>query len=76
MINSILTFILEHAGLILNFVGTLLIALSFGKNLGGAYQVNEKGKKIYLASYISPIMFKIGIVVVMTGFLVQIITKC
>ena len=74
MIYSILTFVLIHAGLILNFVGTLLIALSFGKNLGGAYQVDEKGKKIYLASYVSPAMFRIGIVLVMLGFLIQIIT--
>ena len=73
MINSIALFFCEKSGLILNLIGTLLIAFSLSKNLGGAYQKDEKGRKIYLASFVSPTMFKIGIGLVMLGFLLQII---
>ena len=62
------------SGLLLNLVGSILIALSFGKNLGEAYQKDAKGRKIYLASFMSPMMFKWGIGLLVLGFLVQILT--
>ena len=66
--------IIGKIGLLLNLIGSLLIALSFGKNLGEAYQKDDKGRKIYLASFVSPRMFKWGIGLLITGFLVQILT--
>ena len=66
--------IIGKLGLLFNLIGSLLIALSFGKNLGEAYQEDDKGRKIYLASFVSPRMFKWGIGLLITGFLVQILT--
>ena len=74
MICLTLISLLEHVGLILNFIGTLLIAFSVGKNSENAYQVDKNGRKKYLAIYISPIRFRIGIILVLLGFLLQIIT--
>ena len=61
-------------GLLLNIVGSLLIAMSFGKNLGEAYQEDEKANKIYLASFTSPKMFKWGIGLLIAGFFLQILS--
>ncbi len=66
--------IIGKSGLLLNLVGSILIAFSFGKNLGEAYQKDTKGRKIYLASFTSPLMFKWGIGLLILGFLVQILT--
>lgn len=74
MINSIQLFIWDKLGLLLNLIGTILIAFSFGKNLGEAYQEDNRGGRIYLASFISPMAFKCGIGLVIIGFLLQIIT--
>lgn len=60
-------------GLILNLFGTVMIALSFGKNLAEAYQIDDTGKKIYLASFLSPKLFKWGLILLIIGFLLQII---
>jgi hypothetical protein len=45
-------------GLIFNLIGTVMLALSFGKNIAEAHQINDKGKQIYLASFLSPKLFK------------------
>jgi hypothetical protein len=74
MNESIVTIFIEKSGLILNLIGTLLIAFSFNRNLGGAYQKDNKGRKIYLASFVSPLKFKIGMVLLFLGFLIQIFT--
>ena len=76
MNESIITFFIEKSGLILNLIGTVLIAFSFGKNLEDANQPdkNKKGRKIYLASFVSPLKFKIGMVLLFLGFLIQIFT--
>jgi hypothetical protein len=36
-------------GLIVNFVGIVLIAISFGGTVEGAQQTDSQGRKIYLA---------------------------
>jgi hypothetical protein len=41
-------FIIAKVGLILNILGTVMIVLSFGKNLANAYQLDEKGSKYIL----------------------------
>ena len=60
-------------GLILNFAGTVMIALSIGKNLGGAYQTDGKGPPRYLAAVLHPRLFKLGMIVLILGFVMQII---
>jgi hypothetical protein len=60
-------------GLIMNFVGTIMISVSFGKHLGEGYNLNEKGKKIYLTSFLHPCLFRWGIVLLGFGFILQFI---
>jgi hypothetical protein len=64
---------LNKIGLIFNIVGTLMIALSFGKNLEDAYQTNNKGQKVYLASFLRPKIFWFGILFLLLGFIIQLI---
>jgi hypothetical protein len=66
-------FIRSKMGLVLNFVGTLLIAISFGRNLEDAHQVDDKGRKVHLASLLRPRAFRFGIILVILGFLLQLI---
>jgi len=73
MMDDILQFIWSRIGLIFNFAGTILIAFSFGKNRGEANQNDDKGRKTYLASFLYPGLFKIGISLIILGFLLQII---
>jgi hypothetical protein len=60
-------------GLILNVAGTLLIALAIGKNKEVAYQTTEKGRRQYLAAVLHPVWFKIGLVLIAAGFLLQLL---
>ncbi len=65
---------LARTGLILNFVGTVLLAFSFGKNLNDAHQTNRKGKPVYLASFLHPWFFYGGLAIIAVGFLLQLVT--
>ncbi len=66
-------FICLKLGLILNLLGTILVALSFGKNLEEAHQIDKKGRRIYLASFLHPSWFKAGMFLIILGFLLSII---
>lgn len=63
---------LTRVGLVLNIVGTLLVACSFGKNLEDAYQEDKKGRNIYLASFLHPKWFTCGLVLIILGFVLQL----
>ena len=63
---------LLYIGLILNILETLLISFAFGKNSGEAYQTDDKGRKIYLSSFLHPEWFKWGIYLLVVGFLLQL----
>ena len=58
----------DRLGLILNFAGSIMIAFSFGRNLGEAHQI-RKGRKIYLASFLHPWIFRVGCFLLAGGFL-------
>lgn len=64
----------DRVGLLLNFVGTVLLAFSFGRNLEGAYQRDTNGRKVELASFTHPRRFRVGVALVAFGFLVQLLT--
>jgi hypothetical protein len=66
-------FTLSKLGLVLNFVGTVMICISFGENPGGANQNDKKGRKIFLASFLHPKLFYYGLVIIAIGFFLQII---
>ena len=49
-----------------------MIAFSFGKNPSDAHQV-EKGRKIYLASFLHPKLFYLGLGIFTLGFFIQFV---
>jgi len=59
-------------GLILNLAGTLMIAFSFGSNLADAHQLNFRGRKVQLASFLHPRLFWLGLILLGLGFVLQI----
>ena len=63
---------LTRLGLFLNIVGTVMIASSFGKNLEDAHQLDKKGRKVYLASFLRPKLFNWGLVIIALGLVVQL----
>jgi hypothetical protein len=64
---------LDKLGLIINFVGTILVAIAFGKNPGGAYQTEDGKKgKTHFASLLYPNLFKFGLLLLASGFLLQL----
>jgi len=65
--------VLAKMGLILNILGTVMIALSFGKNRADANQPDEKGRKEYLASFLHPKLFKWGLAIIILGFILQFV---
>jgi len=64
---------LARVGLFLNMLGTVMIALSFGKNLADAHQMDEKRRKVYLASFFHPKLFKLGLAIIILGFILQFV---
>ncbi len=60
------------AGLLLNLLGSLLVAYSVKKNPGGAHQMLENGERIYLA-VIDYKKFKWGIFLLIFGFVSQLL---
>jgi len=64
---------LPKVGLLLNIAGSLMIAFSFGKNLEEAHQIDKRGRKIYLASFVRPRIFYSGIDLLIFGFLLQLV---
>ena len=64
---------ISRIGLVLNIIGSLFIAFSFGKNLADAHQTDKNNKKIFLASFLHPSLFRNGIVLIILGFLLMLI---
>jgi len=62
-------------GLILNFVGIVLIAISFGGTVEAAQQTDAQGRKFYLAVLLHPRVFLFGLSILGLGFLLQIISE-
>jgi len=61
-------------GLVLNFAGTLMVALSVGKPKGGGFidSRSEGGGVTYIAGVLYPRMFWFGLGIIAVGFLMQI----
>lgn len=58
-------------GLLVNFLGSILIAFSVIKNPNGSHQMIN-GRKVYLAS-IDLFKFRWGITLLIVGFLIQML---
>lgn len=71
VILGFLTF--ARFGLLLNVVGTVMIAFSFGKNIEDAHQIEKQGREVYLASFLRPKLFRWGLVIIILGFVLQFI---
>ncbi|KKL52017.1 hypothetical protein LCGC14_2289690 [marine sediment metagenome] len=68
MIEYIITH-LNQFGLIFNIVGSLLIAFSFGDPPSTAYQVDKKGRRINLAAFLHPKLLRLGVFLIVFGFI-------
>jgi hypothetical protein len=55
-------------GALLTLIGSIMIAISVGKNLEEAHQIDDKGRKVYLATINHPSLFPWGITVLIIGF--------
>jgi hypothetical protein len=66
-------YIFTKTGLVLNIVGTLILALSFGKKPADVHQLDEKRRKIYLVSFRYPQLFYWGIGLIILGFILQLV---
>lgn len=68
-------FRLGQLGLALNFLGTVAVAFSFGKNPLGSYQSGGPlgEKKVYLASFKYPRLFRVGLALIALGFVLQLV---
>lgn len=73
MATSNILFIFTKIGLILNIIGTIMLAFSFGKSRADAHQLDDKGRKIYLASFRHPRLFYWGLVLIILGFILQLV---
>jgi len=58
-------------GVVLNFVGTLFLAYSFGPALDG-YQTDDKGRSVKLAAFVGPRRFRWGLILIGLGFALQV----
>jgi len=68
-------FLYENIGTILNLLGTVMIAFSFGTFPGGedvAYTTTDNGKKKHIAYFNYPILFWAGIIILSLGFILQL----
>ncbi len=71
--QAVLEFLtLSRFGLFLNLAGTIMIAFAVGKNLADAHQLDKKGRKVHLASFLHPKLFTCGLVVIILGFVLQL----
>jgi hypothetical protein len=61
-------------GLVLNLLGTVMVALSIGKNPGNAY-ISEPGRVTYLAAVNRPRFFWWGLGILAFGYLLQIVVQ-
>jgi hypothetical protein len=62
---------LNWVGLVLNFVGAVMIAMSIGKPLAGSQQVNSA----FFAVVVFPRVFRFGLGIIIAGFLAQLVAK-
>jgi hypothetical protein len=62
---------LNWAGLVLNFVGAVMIAMSIGKPLAGTQQVNGA----LFAVVVFPRVFRFGLGIIIAGFLAQLVAQ-
>jgi hypothetical protein len=78
--STALEWVCKNIDLLLNVLGALLIAFAFGKNLEGAYQtrknwITKKERRVYLASFLHPLYFKVGCALLILGFLISLWAK-
>jgi hypothetical protein len=62
---------LNWVGLVLNFIGTIMIAISIGKPLAGTQQ----GDSALFAVVVFPRVFRLGLGIIIAGFLAQLVAK-
>lgn len=68
---------METLSLILNFLGSILVAISFGKYKGdGAPSTRTKdGERVYIAYLNHPLLFRVGLTLLVFGFGLKLLEK-
>ena len=61
-------------GLVLNFIGILMIALSIGKPRGSGLFIDDRSKITHLAVVSRPSLFWLGLGIMALGYLLQILS--
>jgi hypothetical protein len=62
------------SGLVLNLIGLILTAMSFG-SITETPQTDARGRRIYSAFFLYPRLFQWGIILLVIGFLIQILVE-
>jgi len=65
---------INDVGLIVNAIGTLMVAFSIGKipkGFGGT-TTNDDGKVFHFSYVVHPVLFKVGLVSINLGFILQL----
>jgi hypothetical protein len=65
---------MDWSGLVLNFTGVVIIALSIGKPRGGGPFMDDRSKINHLAVVNHPWLFKFGLGTMALGYLLQIVS--
>jgi len=66
------------AAIALNFVGAILLLFSTGAYRGGGIHwaaVDSEGKMLKSVYYLNPLIFKIGIILMVLGFFIHIVNE-
>ena len=63
---------LAQFSIIVSFIGALFLAFSVIKNPREAHQMDDRGRKLYLASVVLS-KFRIGIWLLVAGFVLQLL---
>ena len=61
----------DKIGLLLNIIGTLLLAFAFGTTKEGPMTGTESGKQLKVSHLKRPVFFYVGVVILILGFVVQ-----
>jgi hypothetical protein len=62
------------SGLVLNLIGLILTVMSFG-SISRMPQMDARGRTTYSASFLYPRLFQSGMIVLIIGFLIQILVE-
>ena len=64
---------INWVGLVLNFAGTVMIAVAIGRDPGQGHTGTDAGRNVYTAAIYHPRVFRSGLFIIAIGFLLQLV---